>query len=499
MSTPYKTVIGLEVHVQLATHSKLFCRCSTQFGAEPNTQTCPVCIGMPGSLPVMNRQAYELSLKTAVAINCEIPAFTKWDRKQYFYPDLPKGYQISQFDLPMSANGYLEISDEKEKRFEPKRVGITRAHLEDDAGKSIHDEAHAGVHSRADSQIDLNRTGTPLLEIVSEPDMRSSAEARAYLEELKLLLEYIGVSDCNMQEGSLRCDANVNLHLDDNAGGDPAGHIATPIVEIKNMNSFRAVERAIDYEAERQYRVWQETGQKIGEAPKQTRGWDDAAGKTLPQRSKEESSDYRYFPDPDLVPVLSTPEQVAEVRAALGELPASLRSRLSVDHGLSPYDANVLVNQGREVLDYFFTAAKASGDYKTACNWVTQHVLRILKEQETTIDQFSISAAQLAELISATADGKLPKSRSKDAFELMLAEKIDVATAIEKLGIEQVDESSLIALCQELLDANPKIVADVQAGKLQAVGSLIGQAKKKNPNVDPGRFRELCLELVAKM
>ena len=490
MSQSYTTVIGLEVHVQLATHSKLFCRCSTQFGAEPNTQTCPVCIGMPGSLPVMNRQAYELSLKTAVAINCEIPPFTKWDRKQYFYPDLPKGYQISQFDLPMSANGYLEISDEKEGRFEPKRVGITRAHLEDDAGKSIHDE----VHGRADSQIDLNRTGTPLLEIVSEPDMRSSAEARAYLDELKLLLEYIGVSDCNMQEGSLRCDANVNLHLDNSDG-----HVATPIVEIKNMNSFRAVERAIEYEAERQYRVWQETGQKIGEAPKQTRGWDDSAGKTLPQRSKEESSDYRYFPDPDLVPVLSTPEQVETVRAALGELPASLRSRLSADHGLSPYDANVLVNQGRDVLDYFFVAAKASNDYKATCNWVTQHVLRILKDQETTIDQFSVSAVQLAELIAATSAGKLPKSRSKDAFELMLAEKISVAAAIDRLGIKQVDESDLIALCQELLAANPKIVADVQAGKQQAVGSLIGQAKKKNPNVDPGRFRALCLELVAKM
>ena len=493
MAESYKTVIGLEVHVQLATDSKLFCRCSTQFGGEPNTQTCPVCIGMPGSLPVMNRQAYELSLKTAVAINCEIPAFTKWDRKQYFYPDLPKGYQISQFDLPMSSNGYLEISDEKEGRFEPKRVGITRAHLEDDAGKSVHDEAHDGVHSRADSQIDLNRTGTPLLEIVSEPDMRSSAEARAYLEELKLLLEYLGVSDCNMQEGSLRCDANVNLHLD-----TPDGKVATPIVEIKNMNSFRAVERAIDYEAERQNRVWQETGQKIGEAPKQTRGWDDNAGKTLSQRSKEESSDYRYFPDPDLVPVLSTPEEVEKVRESLCELPASLRARLSKEHGLSTYDANVLVNQGRALLDYFLEAAKTSGDYKAACNWVTQHILRILKEQEITINHFSVSAAQLAKFITATADGQLPKSRSKDAFELMHTDEIDVTTAIERLGIEQVDESALVALCQELLDANPKIVADLQAGKQQAVGSLIGQAKKKNPNVDPGRFRELCLELVAK-
>lgn len=484
----YTTVVGLEVHVQLATQSKLFCRCSTQYGAEPNTQTCPVCIGMPGSLPVMNRQAYELARKTAIAINCEIPAFTKWDRKQYFYPDLPKGYQISQFDLPMSQDGWLEISDNKD-RFEPKRVGITRAHLEDDAGKSVHDE----VHGRADSEIDLNRTGTPLLEIVSEPDMRSSAEARAYLEELKLLLLYIGVSDCNMQEGSLRCDANVNLHLE-----TPDGKVATPIVEIKNMNSFRAVERAIDYEAERQYRVWEETGQKIGEAPKQTRGWDDNAGKTLGQRSKEESSDYRYFPDPDLIPVLSTPEEVEAVREELGELPASIRVRLSNDHGLSAYDADVLVNQGRDVLDYFLAAAEACNDYKAACNWVTQNVLRILKEQESTIDQFPTSSAQLADLILAINENKLPKARSNEAFELMVAEGISVPEAIGKLGIEQVDESALVALCQELLDANPKIVADVQGGKVQAIGSLIGQAKKKNPNVDPGRFRELCLELVAK-
>ncbi len=437
---------------------------------------------------MMNREAYQLALKTAVAINCEIPAFTKWDRKQYFYPDLPKGYQISQFDLPMSQDGWLEISDAKD-RFEPKRIGITRAHLEDDAGKSTHDEAHG----RADSEIDLNRTGTPLLEIVSEPDMRSAAEARAYLEELKLLLQYIAVSDCNMQEGSLRCDANVNLHIEQDGG-----KVATPIVEIKNMNSFRAVERAIDYEAERQYRVWQETGQKLGEAPKQTRGWDDNAGKTLGQRSKEESSDYRYFPDPDLVPVLCTPEEVEKVRASLVELPAACRSRLSQDHGLSPYDAAVLVNQGREVLDYFLTAAEKSSDYKAACNWVTQDILRILKEQEITIGEFGLPAARLAELITAVNENKLPKARSQDAFDLMLADKIDVAAAIEQLGIEQVDESALVALCQELLDANPKIVADVQGGKHQAVGALIGQAKKKNPNVDPGRFRELCLELVAQ-
>ncbi|MDH3717839.1 MAG: Asp-tRNA(Asn)/Glu-tRNA(Gln) amidotransferase subunit GatB, partial [Planctomycetota bacterium] len=307
----FTTVIGLEVHVQLATRSKLFCGCSTEFGAPPNTQTCPVCTGTPGSMPVLNRTAFELALTTAVALNCEIPQFTKWDRKNYYYPDLPKGYQISQFDLPMSHDGYLEIHDAK-GAFQPKRVGIIRAHLEEDAGKSMHDEA-AG---KEDSRIDLNRCGTPLLEIVSEPDMRSPAEAKAYLNELKLLLTYLAVSDCNMQEGSLRVDANVNLHLEDSGQ-----QIATPIVEVKNMNSFRAVERALAYEAQRQFDVWRETGRKLGDpgVTKETRGWDDAAQLTRAQRGKEESSDYRYFPEPDLVPVTVSEEDVQRVRDSLGE------------------------------------------------------------------------------------------------------------------------------------------------------------------------------------
>ncbi|MAT69329.1 MAG: Asp-tRNA(Asn)/Glu-tRNA(Gln) amidotransferase GatCAB subunit B [Planctomycetaceae bacterium] len=494
MSNAYTTVIGLEVHVQLATHSKLFCRCSTQFGAEPNTQTCPVCIGMPGTLPVMNRQAYQLALRTAVALNCDIPEFTKWDRKQYYYPDLPKGYQISQYDLPMSDDGFLEIADAKD-RFEPKRVRIIRAHLEEDAGKSIHDEA-AG---KADSEIDLNRTGTPLLEIVSQPDMRSAAEARAYLEEMKLLLTYIGVSDCNMQEGSLRCDANVNLHLDHEGES-----IATPIVEIKNLNSFRAVERAIEYEAARQYKEWQENSeppkarQKYLARPKQTRGWDDAAGVTRAQREKEESSDYRYFPDPDLAPVITKGDEVQAVREALPELPAALRERLGEDYGLGTYDADVLVNQGRALVDYYLAVADGSGDPKAACNWVTQDVLRVLKDQESTIDQFGVSAENLAGLVKAIDDGQLPSSRAREAFEVMLADGSAVDAAITKLGIEQVDESALEDLCRELLAANPKIVADVQDGKQQAVGALIGQAKKKNPNADPALVRQICLKLIGE-
>src|SRR5689334_3524745 len=486
MTAPYTTVIGLEVHVQLSTASKLFCGCSTKFGAEPNTQTCPVCIGMPGTLPVMNREAFQLALKTAVALGCEIPSFTKWDRKQYYYPDLPKNYQISQYDLPMSQHGRLEIRDPK-SAFEPKTVRILRAHLEEDAGKMLHDEKSG----KGDSLVDLNRTGTPLLEIVSEPDMRSSAEAKVFLNELKLLLTYLGVSDCNMQEGSLRVDANVNLHIE-----RPEGKVATPIVEIKNMNSFRAVERALDYEAERQWREWQETGRKLGDAPKQTRGWDDAAGVTRGQRSKEESSDYRYFPDPDLAPVKVAQSQVDEIRAGLGELPAALRSRLESSFSLSAYDADVLVNQGQPTVNYFLHVAKACGDGKAAANWVTQDVLRLMKERDLTIDTMPVQSAALAQLIKKVKAGEIPSSRAREVFQAMAENGADAASAMHSVGIAAVNESELVALCEELLAANPKTVSDVKSGKVQAIGALIGQAKKVNPNIDPSRLREICLELI---
>ncbi len=490
MNEPHEIIIGLEVHVQLDTRSKMFCGCSTQFGASPNTQTCPVCIGMPGSLPVMNRRAFDLSLKTAVALNCEIPRFTKWDRKQYYYPDLPKGYQISQFDLPLSQHGWLPISDPK-GAFRPKRIGIIRAHLEEDAGKSMHDEA-AG---KADSRIDLNRTGTPLLEIVSEPDLRSPDEAKVYLTELKLLLNYLGVSDCNMQEGSLRVDANINLHLD-----TPEGKIATPIVEVKNMNSFRAVERALTYEAQRQYEVWQETGQKMSEkgGHKTTRGWDEDAQITRPQRTKEESSDYRYFPDPDLVPVTTTDRQVQRVRESLGELPAALRARLEETYQITPYDSEVLVNQGRPLVDYYIELAKAVGDGKLASNWVQQDVLRTLNEKQIAITEFSVSAAELAKLLEMIRAGEITTGRGREVLAEMIASGSSAAEAMAALGIEQVDDSALEDLCRELLEANPKIVDQVKQGKAKAAGALIGQAKKKNPNVDPGRVREICLDLIEK-
>lgn len=487
----YTLVIGLETHVQLQTQTKLFCGCSTKFGAPPNTQTCPVCTGHPGTLPVMNAHAFELALQTAVALNCQIAAYTKWDRKQYYYPDLPKGYQISQYDLPFSFKGHVPISDAKGK-FEPKHVRITRAHLEEDAGKSMHDE-HAG---RADSKIDLNRTGTPLLEIVTEPDMRSPAEAKAYLTELKLLLEYLAVSDCNMQEGSLRVDANVNLWIDVDGVTKK-----TPIVEIKNMNSFSAVEKAIAYEAERQYGEFQDTGRQLGDPGvfKRTFGWDDVKGRTYVQREKEESADYRYFPDPDLVPVTVSPERVERVRAGLREIPAVTRKRLETSYGITSYDSDVMVNQGREFVDYYVASADAVGDGKIVTNWLQQDVLRVMKEQGLAIADYPVKADRLSDLLKKVKAGDVDTGRGREVLQYMFDNGTDAAASMAALGIEKVDESALIALCEELVAANPKLVADVKAGKMQAAGAFVGQAKKKNPNANPGRVRELCLEIIAKL
>src|SRR5436190_5477504 len=344
---PYRIVIGLEVHVQLLTRTKLFCGCSTRFGLPPNSATCPVCTGLPGALPVMNRRAFDLALEAALALNCRIAPFTKWDRKNYYYPDLPKNYQISQYDLPFSHDGWLEI----ETPNGPKRIGIIRAHLEEDAGKMLHDEQGGG-----ESCVDLNRTGTPLLEIVSQPELSTAEEARSYLEEMRLLLREIEVSDCEMQEGSLRCDANINLHIP-----QPDGSVAkTPIVEVKNLNSFRSVERAMRYEAQRQYEEFRHDGKQLGQAPKATAGWDDDRGVTRVQRRKEEASDYRYFPEPDLVPVEVDAAWLNRIRATLGELPAAQRARLQSQYGLSEYDAGLLTRQGRKAVAYFETVAKAA-------------------------------------------------------------------------------------------------------------------------------------------
>ncbi len=474
----YSIVIGLEVHVQLLTESKMFCGCSTKFGAPPNSLTCPICIGMPGVLPVMNRRAFELAMKTAVALNCEIPVapeYTKWDRKNYYYPDLPKNYQISQYDLPFSRDGFVEIAvadPAGDGGTVKKRIGIIRAHLEEDAGKLLHSE-----HGPGESRVDLNRAGTPLLEIVSEPDMTSPAEAKTYLEEMKLLLRYLGVSDCNMQEGSLRCDANVYIHVH---RGDE--RIPTPIVEVKNMNSFRAVERAMAYEAERQYEEWKQTGKKLGEVAKATAGWDDARGVTVVQRRKEEASDYRYFPEPDLVPVVVSEDWLESVRESIGELPADRRERIKIEYMISDYDAAVIIEQGKPFADYFEQLCKASGSPKLASNWVQQDVQRTLNDRKCTIDQFPISAAALGSMIGKVHAGQINTHSAREVFAEMLATGEPADEIIAAKGLQQIsNEDEILKVVLAVLDANPQAIADFKKGKKpeQVAGFLRGQVMKE--------------------
>lgn len=493
------TIIGLEVHVQLLTHSKIFCGCSAAYNpTQPNVQTCPVCLGLPGSLPVMNRHAFELAVKTALALNCDIPSFTKWDRKQYYYPDLPKGYQISQYDLPFSEDGWLEIdvtADSGEKR----RIGIIRAHLEEDAGKNLHDESGRGT----DSQVDLNRAGTPLLEIVSQPDLRSPAEAKRYLEELRLLLTYLNVSDCNMQEGSLRCDANVNLHILQEDGHK----LATPIVEVKNLNSFRNVELALEYEVKRQLEEWQKTGKKLGEVPKETRGWDAGRGATFAQRGKEEASDYRYFPDPDLVPVTVGQEFLDSIRATLGEFPADRRNRYMKEYGLSEYDARVIVDQGAEFTAYFEEIAGLCGDGKQACNWVTQDVLREMNERNQPIARFAIRGAVLADLLKRINQKQVSIKSAREVFMELLVEnpaRVPISShhidqIIAEKGLALVtDTGELERVIGEVIGKNPKAVADFKSGKQAAVGSLIGQVMKAVKGADPQTVRTMLVEKLSQ-
>lgn len=496
-SVPYRVVIGLEVHVQLKTQTKLFCRCSTQFGSAPNTQVCPVCLGLPGALPVLNRRAVELAIRAGIALHSEIAPFTKWDRKNYFYPDLPKGYQTSQFDLPICGGGYLEIQSDTpavsgaDANAGKKRIRLVRAHLEEDAGKSMHDE-HAG---RADTRIDLNRAGTPLLEIVSEPDLSSAAEAKEYLSEMRLLMVYLGISDGNMQEGSLRADANVNLHYQ-----REGGVAATPIVEIKNLNSFRAVERAIQYEVSRQHRQFMTDGKVIGQAPKQTRGWNDDTGETELQREKEESADYRYFPCPDLVPVIVSAEQVDAARSSALFTPEHARDQLVQVHAIKDSDAEILVQHGRSTVEYCLALISYGAPPRRAIAWMLQDVLRYLNDKAVDATAFPIPAESLAQLLVAIENGKLDTSRGKEAFAKLLdSPSLGVNAAIESLGIVQVDANEIETLCSQLLKDNPDVIDKVKAGNSKAVAALVGQAKKINRNADPRLVQETCLRLIQQM
>ena len=492
----FEVIIGLEVHVQLQTETKIFCGCSTAFQPDqPNTQTCPVCLGLPGALPVLNAKAFHLATKTAMALNCQIARFTKWDRKQYFYPDLPKGYQISQYDLPFSHDGEVTIVTDVEQGLQ-RTVRILRAHLEEDAGKNLHDESGRG----RESHVDLNRAGTPLVEIVTHPDLRSADEARIFLQELRLLLTYLGVSDCNMQEGSLRCDANVNLHVT----RDDGEKVATPIVEVKNLNSFRFTEQAILHEVQRQWELFQKTGQTINDAPKSTRGFDPSRGVTYVLREKEEAADYRYFPDPDLVPVTVSEEQIAALKNELVEKPADRRLRYQQEYQLSFYDATVVVDQGRGFADYFETLVQGCGDAKQAANWLTQDVQRTLNDRQITIDQFPIAAPVLADLLQRVTTKKLTIKAAREVFSTLLeSEELatisQIDTIVGERGLAIVEDSGAIdAVILEVIAKNPKPVADFKAGKQQAAGALVGQVMRAVRGADPQQVRERLLEKLAE-
>lgn len=463
----YKIIVGLEIHVQLNTKSKLFCGCALEFGVEPNSRVCPVCLGMPGSLPVMNKKAFEYAVLAGLALNCNIPAFTKWDRKSYYYPDLPKNYQISQYDLPLSENGYIEILLESGQT---KRIGIIRAHLEEDAGKNI----HAGNYS----QVDLNRTGTPLLEIVTKPDMNSGSEVRALAIELQRLVRYLGVSEADMQKGHMRFEPNINLKII--RGGI---EYRTPIVEVKNLNSFRALERSIDYEAQRQLDEFIETGVVIGVGNKTTRGWDDGKEVTVLQREKEEANDYRYFPDPDLVPVEMNQQWLEEIKSRLCELPLKKQLRYVQEYKLSDYDAGVLTAE-RSTADFFDEVIKAGGEPKRVCNLLTQTGLKITKEKKCSINDLPVTPESVADLSKMVENGTISANSAATIFEAMAqtGKKPDVL-AQELNLLQKSDAGELERIVDQVIAENPEAVADVTSGgkkEKKARGFLMGQVMQKS-------------------
>jgi aspartyl-tRNA(Asn)/glutamyl-tRNA(Gln) amidotransferase subunit B len=452
----YEAVIGLEVHVQLKTKSKMFCGCATEFGAEPNTHVCPVCLGYPGVLPVMNEDAVRKTILTGLMIGSEVARFSKWDRKNYFYPDMPKNYQISQYDLPLCAKGSVEI---KLGDGATKRIGVTRAHLEEDVAKNFHFETTSGV--------DFNRAGTPLMEIVSEPDIRSPDEAFAYLTGLREILISGGISDCDMEKGQLRCDSNVSVR--------PVGQKAFgEKVEIKNMNTISGVRRALAYEIQRQTAALQK-GEKVSQ---ETRRWDDATGKTSVMRTKEYAHDYRYFPEPDLMPVVVSEELIAELRKLLPELPEAKRQRFVKQYGLPEYDAGVLVASGT-LAAFYERAACGTKNPKAISNWVTTELLGTLAEAKKTIDECPVKPEQLAELVALVESGQISGNIGKEVFAEMFASGKGAALVVKEKGLAQVsDPGSLDGFVQEAIAKNPKSVADFRAGNEAAINFLKGQVMK---------------------
>ncbi|MGE5126268.1 MAG: Asp-tRNA(Asn)/Glu-tRNA(Gln) amidotransferase subunit GatB [Betaproteobacteria bacterium] len=460
--TGYEPVIGLEVHAQLLTRTKLFCGCANRFGAAPNTLVCPVCLGLPGALPVPSRHAVTLALRAALALGCRVNELSVFERKNYFYPDLPKGYQISQYQQPLAVDGALEVSGADGSR---RAIRVQRVHMEEDAGKLLHE---GFAWSREKSGVDLNRAGVPLIEIVSAPDLRSPDEAHEYLSALRAVLLYAEVSDCNMEEGSLRCDANVSLR----PRGRPALGTRT---EIKNLNSFRHVARALEHEIARQTAVL-ESG---GLVEQETRLWNAERGETAAMRSKEEAHDYRYFPEPDLPPLVVDEEWLAEVRGTLPELPAARRQRFLAQYRIPAYDAGVLT-QERPVADYFEAAAAASGNPKAASNWVMTEVLRKLKEDARPLAGCPVSPAALAGLVRLVDAGTISGKIAKDVFEKMWATGEDASGIVEREGLTQVsDSAALAAIVTEVVAASPGEAASYRSGKAAALGWFVGQVMRR--------------------
>jgi aspartyl-tRNA(Asn)/glutamyl-tRNA(Gln) amidotransferase subunit B len=471
----YETVIGLEVHVQLTTNTKIFCGCSKDFGQSPNSQTCPVCLGLPGALPVLNKKAVELAIKTGLATNCQIAPRSIFARKNYFYPDLPKGYQISQFELPICEHGWLDIDLEDGGR---KRIGITRAHMEEDAGKLVHGDT---PETAGASLVDLNRACTPLLEIVSEPDMRSADEAIDYLKKLHQIVVYLGVCDGNLEEGSFRCDANVSVRP---YGQEEFGTRA----ELKNINSFRFIKQAIEYEVERQIDLIEEGGKVVQE----TRLFDSDTGMTRSMRGKEEAHDYRYFPDPDLVPLVISPEWIEEVRETLPELPEVKRARFVEELGLSAYDAGVLASD-RALADYFDACVALGSDAKSCANWVMGEVLRKLKETDSDITEAPITPERLTGLLSRIADNTISGKIAKTVFEKMWQNGQSADQIIDAEGLKQVTDTGAIeGLVDEVIAANPAQVAEYLGGKDKLIGFFVGKVMQASQGkANPGMVNQL--------
>jgi len=471
----YESVIGLEVHAELLTESKVFCACSAKFGAPPNQNTCPVCLGLPGSLPVVNRRVVEFGIRAGLATSCEIAHYSRWARKNYFYPDLPKGYQISQYELPLCRAGGIEIRNGGSA----KRVRLTRIHMEEDTGKNIHD-----AHDAA-SLVDFNRSGVPLLEIVSEPDIRSAAEAGAYLRKLRTILQYLEICDGNMEEGSFRCDANVSIR--------PVGSTAFGTkVEVKNMNSFRAVERAIEHEIKRQAEVLDSGGQLRQE----TRHWDPDREVTRAGRSKEYADDYRYFPDPDLLPLVVSDDWIESVRRSLPELPDTRRERFVRDYGLPVYDAEVLTMR-KDVADYYEAAVRHHRNPKAISNWVMGDVLRVIRERKLdnalVIHDWPVAAERLAAMVELIDSGEISGKIAKAVFEEMVSTGKTPVQIVDEQGLQQIsDDSAIVAAVGEVLASNADKVAEYRGGKDKLFGFFVGQVMKATQGkANPQKVNEL--------